>query len=116
MRQIKFKLGGADWKIQWRASLDVSGPDGRTWGETHGTDRKILLSKKELLGKPSLAARVAFHELLHATLHMGGVTESVAYKTEEAVVCCIENIMWELIESGKLDELLTKVEDAVKEG
>lgn len=111
MRGFKFKLGGAEWRLSWKRSL-AQGEDSRCWGETHGVDRKIVLSRKELEGKPDVAARIMFHELLHAALHMGGLDAALHENSEEAVVSCLENILWELISSGEFTEILDKVRSA----
>jgi len=41
-----------------------------------------------------------FHESLHASLDISGVSEVLGSRTEEAVVRCIENALWPLIEKG----------------
>jgi hypothetical protein len=47
---------------------------------------------------------------------MGGVDEHLTAKSEETVVSCLENMLWDMLESGKLSELLHQVSEAVKNG
>lgn len=105
-KQVVFTLGGAKWKLRWRKNLSTEAELGRTLGETHGIERIVYLSSKELAGKPELAKRVLFHELIHALFHMAGLDETLSAKTEETVVCSIENLFWPLIESKKFEALL----------
>jgi hypothetical protein len=114
-KQTVFELGGSRWKLRWRKNLSTEAELGRTLGETHGIERIVYLSSKELAGKPELAKRVLFHELIHALFHMAGLDETLSAKTEETVVCGIENLFWPLIESKRFEVLLDTVAKQAKE-
>lgn len=108
-KQIVFEIGGSKWKLRWRKTLSTEAELGRTYAETHGVDRIVYLSSKELAGKPHLAKRVLFHELIHATFHLAGIDETLSSKAEETIVCALENLLWPLLESKKFEALLETV-------
>jgi len=108
-KQVVFELGGSRWKLRWRRTLSMEAALGKTYAETHGVDRIVYLSSKELAGKPELAKRVLFHEMIHATFHLAGLDETLASKVEETIVCALENLLWPLLESKKFDALLESV-------
>ena len=49
-----------------------------------------------------------FHESLHASLEISGLREMFGPEKEEAIVRCIENALWPLIEQGTFDSVKEK--------
>lgn len=66
-------------------------------GEWHPLEQEIHLSH-DLQGNPALSARILRHEMLHATLHLSGLSFCSSFD-EEPIVRCIDTIFWPAWES-----------------
>lgn len=79
-------IGGRRWKVAW----DDLGDD---WGQCDGDERKITLCLMRIRTIDQARETLA-HEMTHAALSMGGLSQVLGPETEEAVVRCLDNLLW----------------------
>lgn len=80
-------IGGAEWRVKWEK---VSDDD---YGECIPEERLIRINPD----KPADTFEATlFHEKLHAALAMSGLSTLLSDETEEAIVLCLENLVFPL--------------------
>ena len=79
------EIGGQSFEIVWK--------DLEEWGSMEFDARKIHICPSRCLNNPSGAWATLRHEMLHASLCMGGVAYAEKYD-DEVVVRCIENLFF----------------------
>ena len=78
-------LAGEPFDVAW-AHLEE-------WGNMDFDGRRITLSQNRIGDNPTAEWTTLRHEMLHASLAMGGIAYSEKYE-EEPVVRCLENIFF----------------------
>ncbi len=86
-------IGGVPFKVSFQDKVFDEGDE--CDGLTSGSEEKIEICST-LPGHKQ--ARVTFHEIIHSCLHVGGVTQILKGDQEEAVVQCLEYMLWPLVD------------------
>tara|TARA_R110000796_G_C14350083_1_gene411474 strand:- start:233 stop:547 length:315 start_codon:yes stop_codon:yes gene_type:complete len=81
-------VGGHKLKIVWR--IDSGGED--LFG-TYSTDKKVITLFKNNNPNEEVAWSTLYHEMLHASLEMGGLSYMLGDSLEEAVVRNFDSLM-----------------------
>ena len=81
-------IGGWKWKIKLVSGLKEK--EG-AHGDTDIENRIIRIDASVPIEEQK---QILFHECLHAVLFLGGQTEDISEEKEEALVRCIENLLW----------------------
>jgi hypothetical protein len=84
-------VGGVKFTVTYPTKLD--NPD--EVGESNAMERTIKIRADQ---KGDVLERTLLHEVIHAALGVGGVSEVLHGKAEEAVVVCLENALHALYE------------------
>lgn len=83
-------VGGAVFRIEHDPKI-------KDWAEMRFDERTIALNKPKC--SPAEFRRLVRHELAHAALAMSGLDEMLKEsRLEEALVCCIENLLFPAID------------------
>jgi hypothetical protein len=73
--------------------LDTDPPsDFSDWGEYHHDSKKIVIGEKAMASERQALDTIR-HELVHAAMHLAGVSYNESHE-EEAIVRCIESIFF----------------------
>jgi hypothetical protein len=93
----KVQIAGCDFKVVFREMKD-------RFGEYNHDLREIRLHKRYRNSTSQIAWDTLLHEMLHASLAMGGVSYALGDANEEAVVRNIEQLFLPALRSVTHDE------------
>lgn len=83
---------GHKFRVDIDATLDAG-----EYGDTCSRTKVIRLNPRL---SEEVKLETLWHEVLHASLGISGLSHVLTADLEEAVVSCIENATWELISKG----------------
>ena len=81
-------IGGVTIMIKWGK------PDAGEWASYESGVSTITIREDCADDK---IGQYLFHEAIHAALDVSGLRNLLSAKMEEAVVCCVENLLWPLV-------------------
>ena len=83
------KVLGVDFNIRFNHKVPKADRADRTYAFTIGDDREITIYVRRITSMDQFKSTL-IHELLHAAIHVSGVTNSLNEEQEESVVMCLE--------------------------
>jgi Zn-dependent peptidase ImmA (M78 family) len=86
-------------KFSWRMEKTQGLP---TYAITYGDDRIIVINARKVTNLKVFKSTL-IHELLHAALHIGGVTQLFTEEQEEALCSCLEGFLMTHMDFTKFD-------------